>query len=115
MIEFGVLLPIAFGVGVLVGAIGIGGVLLIPALASFARLGMHGNPVHELPDTLEKLRIRGLVIAAEDIGESHHIGAVGGERTRMQCNDVGRRLGGRDLRGERRLFGFQFLDPFGQG
>jgi uncharacterized membrane protein YfcA len=41
MTEFDALLPIAFGVGVLVGAIGIGGVLLIPALASFAGLGMH--------------------------------------------------------------------------
>ena len=41
MIEFGWLLPIAFGVGVLIGAVGIGGVLLIPALAFFARLGIH--------------------------------------------------------------------------
>ncbi|MGQ0749071.1 MAG: sulfite exporter TauE/SafE family protein [Betaproteobacteria bacterium] len=41
MIEFGWLLPIAFGVGVLIGAVGIGGVLLIPALVLFARLGIH--------------------------------------------------------------------------
>jgi uncharacterized membrane protein YfcA len=32
------LLPIAFGVGALIGAVGIGGVLLIPALAAFAAL-----------------------------------------------------------------------------
>lgn len=41
MTEFAVLFPLAFGVGVLVGAIGIGGVLLIPALAFFAHLGLH--------------------------------------------------------------------------
>ena len=32
------LLPIAFGVGALIGAVGIGGVLLIPALTAFAAL-----------------------------------------------------------------------------
>ena len=32
------LLSIAFGVGALIGAVGIGGVLLIPALAAFAAL-----------------------------------------------------------------------------
>ncbi|MBI4195296.1 MAG: sulfite exporter TauE/SafE family protein [Betaproteobacteria bacterium] len=41
MIEFAWLLPVAFGVGVLIGAVGIGGVLLIPALAAFAGLGIH--------------------------------------------------------------------------
>lgn len=40
MIEFGWLLPAALGVGVLIGAVGIGGVLLIPALAAFAGLGI---------------------------------------------------------------------------
>lgn len=32
---------IAFAVGVLIGAVGVGGILLIPALATFARLGIH--------------------------------------------------------------------------
>jgi uncharacterized membrane protein YfcA len=41
MMEIGWLIPIAFGVGVLIGAVGIGGVLLIPALAFFAGLGIH--------------------------------------------------------------------------
>jgi uncharacterized membrane protein YfcA len=41
MNEFGWLFPIAFGVGVLIGAVGIGGVLLIPALTIFAGLGIH--------------------------------------------------------------------------
>jgi uncharacterized membrane protein YfcA len=35
------LAPIAFGVGVLIGAVGIGGILLIPALTAFAGLGIH--------------------------------------------------------------------------
>jgi uncharacterized membrane protein YfcA len=34
------LIPIAFGVGVLIGAVGIGGILLIPALTAFAGLGI---------------------------------------------------------------------------
>lgn len=41
MIEFVWLLPAAFGVGVLIGAVGIGGILLIPALTAFAGLGIH--------------------------------------------------------------------------
>jgi uncharacterized membrane protein YfcA len=36
-----VLLLIAFAVGALIGAVGVGGILLIPALAAFGRLGMH--------------------------------------------------------------------------
>lgn len=35
------LVPIAFGVGVLIGAVGIGGILLIPALTALAGLGIH--------------------------------------------------------------------------
>ena len=35
------LLVIAFSVGALIGAVGIGGVLLIPALAAFAALPIH--------------------------------------------------------------------------
>ena len=35
------LLLIAFAVGALIGAVGVGGILLIPALAAFGRLGMH--------------------------------------------------------------------------
>lgn len=35
------LLPAAFAVGVLIGAVGIGGILLIPALTAFAGLGIH--------------------------------------------------------------------------
>jgi uncharacterized membrane protein YfcA len=35
------LIPIAFVVGVLIGAVGIGGILLIPALSAFAGLGIH--------------------------------------------------------------------------
>ena len=38
MLELGWLLPTAFGVGALIGAVGIGGVLLIPALTAFAAL-----------------------------------------------------------------------------
>ena len=38
MLELAWLLPIAFGVGALIGAVGIGGVLLIPALTAFAAL-----------------------------------------------------------------------------
>ena len=38
MLELAWLLPIAFGVGALIGAVGIGGVLLIPALTAFAGL-----------------------------------------------------------------------------
>ena len=38
MLELAWLLPIAFGVGALIGAVGIGGVLLIPALEAFAAL-----------------------------------------------------------------------------
>lgn len=38
MQDFAWLLPIAFGVGALIGAVGIGGVLLIPALTAFAAL-----------------------------------------------------------------------------
>lgn len=34
------LIPIAFGVGVLIGAVGIGGILLIPALTAIAGLGI---------------------------------------------------------------------------
>lgn len=41
MIEFVWLLPAAFGVGILIGAVGIGGILLIPALTAFAGLGIH--------------------------------------------------------------------------
>ncbi len=41
MIEFVWLLPAAFGVGALIGAVGIGGILLIPALTAFAGLGIH--------------------------------------------------------------------------
>ncbi|MEK6594643.1 MAG: sulfite exporter TauE/SafE family protein [Pseudomonadota bacterium] len=41
MPEFLWLIPIAFGVGVLIGAVGIGGILLIPALSAFAGLGIH--------------------------------------------------------------------------
>lgn len=40
MSDFVWLAPIAFGVGVLIGAVGIGGILLIPALAAFAGLGI---------------------------------------------------------------------------
>src|SRR6185295_3698998 len=35
------LLSVAFGVGMLIGAVGIGGVLLIPALTAFASLPIH--------------------------------------------------------------------------
>ena len=35
------LLLIAFAVGALIGAVGVGGILLIPALAAFGRLGVH--------------------------------------------------------------------------
>ncbi len=35
------LIVIAFGVGTLIGAVGIGGILLIPALTAFAGLGIH--------------------------------------------------------------------------
>jgi uncharacterized protein len=35
------LIPIAFSVGILIGAVGIGGILLIPALTAIAGLGMH--------------------------------------------------------------------------
>jgi uncharacterized protein len=35
------LLLVAFAVGALIGAVGVGGILLIPALAAFGRLGMH--------------------------------------------------------------------------
>ena len=35
------LVPIAFGVGALIGAVGIGGILLIPALTAFAGLNIH--------------------------------------------------------------------------
>lgn len=35
------LIPIAFVVGALIGAVGIGGILLIPALTAFAGLGIH--------------------------------------------------------------------------
>ena len=38
MLDLAWLLPIAFGVGALIGAVGIGGVLLIPALEAFAAL-----------------------------------------------------------------------------
>ena len=41
MLELVWLLPAAFGVGVLIGAVGIGGILLIPALTAFAGLGIH--------------------------------------------------------------------------
>ncbi|MBI2311864.1 MAG: sulfite exporter TauE/SafE family protein [Betaproteobacteria bacterium] len=35
------LLIVSFGVGILIGAVGIGGILLIPALSAFAGLGIH--------------------------------------------------------------------------
>jgi uncharacterized membrane protein YfcA len=35
------LLLISFAVGALIGAVGVGGILLIPAIAAFGRLGMH--------------------------------------------------------------------------
>lgn len=35
------LLPVAFGIGLLIGGVGIGGVLLIPALSAFAGLTIH--------------------------------------------------------------------------
>lgn len=41
MLELAWLLPAAFGVGMLIGAVGIGGILLIPALMAFAGLGIH--------------------------------------------------------------------------
>ena len=41
MIEFVWLVPAAFCVGVLIGAVGIGGILLIPVLTAFAGLGIH--------------------------------------------------------------------------
>jgi len=41
MLDLAWLLPIAFGVGALIGAVGIGGVLLIPALTAFAALPIH--------------------------------------------------------------------------
>ena len=36
-----ILLAVGFIVGALIGAVGIGGILLIPALAAFGRLGLH--------------------------------------------------------------------------
>lgn len=39
--ELGCLLLASFGVGVLIGAVGVGGILLIPALTAFAGLGIH--------------------------------------------------------------------------
>lgn len=41
MIDWFWLVPTAFIVGTLIGAVGIGGVLLIPALSAFAGLGIH--------------------------------------------------------------------------
>lgn len=41
MLESICLLLAAFGVGTLIGAVGIGGILLIPALTAFAGLGIH--------------------------------------------------------------------------
>lgn len=41
MLELICLLLAAFGVGTLIGAVGIGGILLIPALTAFAGLGIH--------------------------------------------------------------------------
>lgn len=41
MLELICLLLAAFGVGALIGAVGIGGILLIPALTAFAGLGIH--------------------------------------------------------------------------
>jgi uncharacterized membrane protein YfcA len=41
MYDLACLLLLAFGVGTLIGAVGIGGVLLIPALAAFAALPIH--------------------------------------------------------------------------
>jgi uncharacterized membrane protein YfcA len=41
MLELAWLLPISFVVGALIGAVGVGGILLIPALASLAHLGIH--------------------------------------------------------------------------
>lgn len=40
-IEIGWLVSIAFGVGALIGAVGVGGILLIPALVAFGALGIH--------------------------------------------------------------------------
>ncbi|MBI3935358.1 MAG: sulfite exporter TauE/SafE family protein, partial [Betaproteobacteria bacterium] len=39
--ELILLLPVAFGIGLLIGGVGIGGVLLIPALSAFAGLTIH--------------------------------------------------------------------------
>lgn len=41
VLELILLLLAAFGVGALIGAVGIGGILLIPALTAFAGLGIH--------------------------------------------------------------------------
>lgn len=41
LLELILLLLAAFGVGALIGAVGIGGILLIPALTAFAGLGIH--------------------------------------------------------------------------
>jgi uncharacterized membrane protein YfcA len=41
ILDYAWLLLIAFAVGALIGAVGVGGILLIPALAAFGRLGMH--------------------------------------------------------------------------
>jgi uncharacterized membrane protein YfcA len=41
MVDIVWLLPAAFAVGMLIGAVGIGGILLIPALTAFAGLGIH--------------------------------------------------------------------------
>lgn len=41
MVDMVWLLPAAFVVGMLIGSVGIGGVLLIPALTAFAGLGLH--------------------------------------------------------------------------
>jgi uncharacterized membrane protein YfcA len=41
LLELICLLLAAFGVGMLIGAVGIGGILLIPALTAFAGLGIH--------------------------------------------------------------------------
>lgn len=41
MLEFAWLAPAAFAVGTLIGSVGIGGILLIPALTAFAGLGIH--------------------------------------------------------------------------
>ena len=41
MVELAWLIPSAFAVGVLIGAVGVGGILLIPALVAFGGLGIH--------------------------------------------------------------------------